>query len=154
MNSWLYSPLCLFKRVTQRLFGASTMGVKGLVINPQQEVLLVEHTYIAGWHLPGGGVDYGESPKAALIRELKEEAGLQVKAATLFGIYAHKIHGAADFPVLYIVKDFEAIPGAHLSQEIKQVQWFAVSKLPRETTVSTHQRLKEYFQGLEPAEHW
>jgi len=41
-------------------------------------VLLVRHTYSEGWYFPGGGVKNQETPKAAVIRELKEETGVEV----------------------------------------------------------------------------
>jgi 8-oxo-dGTP diphosphatase len=38
------------------------------------------------WWLPGGGIDFGESPEATLLREFEEETGLQVHGAQLLGV--------------------------------------------------------------------
>ena len=38
------------------------------------------------WTLPGGGLEFGESPEAAMIREVEEETGLQVVARSIAGI--------------------------------------------------------------------
>ncbi len=139
----------------QRMLNMATIGVKALIINQKQEVLLVEHTYMSGWHLPGGGVDQGESPKAAIIREVKEETGIIVKEEpSLFAIYSHKILGANDYPMVYIIKEFAIQQDAKLSQEIKHARWFEVNSLPPETTESTRQRIQEYLQGLPPADIW
>lgn len=53
-----------------------TLGVRVLVQNSKGEILLVKHTYLTGWHLPGGGVDYGEDVVTAAKREVYEETGI------------------------------------------------------------------------------
>lgn len=56
-------------------------AVRGLLIDPSDRVLLVhfevERTGWIGWILPGGGIEAGEDPIAALKRELHEETGLE-----------------------------------------------------------------------------
>ncbi len=155
MISLFYQILSYIRRRFQRLLNMATIGVKALIINQNQEVLLVEHTYMTGWHLPGGGVDPGETPKAAIIREVHEEAGIIVKETpVLFGIYTHRILGANDYPMLYIIKEFIQSNETKLSREIKQARWFEVNRLPDNTTESTRERIKEYLHGLSPNDTW
>lgn len=151
---FLFRMMNFARRTLQRLLGVTTFGVKALIVDSANRVLLVEHTYIDGWHLPGGGIGTKETPKAALMREVTEETGLVVTAEpTLFGVYSHKIYGANDYPLVYVVKHFSIQPKIPC-HEIKQIAWFTYDNLPSTTTESTQKRLKEYFDGLPPADIW
>lgn len=59
-----------------RLTRGMTLGVRVLVQNHRDEILLVKHNYVPGWHLPGGGIDPGEDALAAARREVFEETGI------------------------------------------------------------------------------
>ena len=65
-----------------------TLGVRGAVFDPEGRILLVRHSYVPGWYMPGGGVEPGEPMHAALDRELIEESGIALTGpAQLFGLY-------------------------------------------------------------------
>ncbi len=49
----------------------------GIVFNSKKQILLVQRQDVPVWVLPGGGIDFGESPEAAAIREVLEETGLK-----------------------------------------------------------------------------
>jgi ADP-ribose pyrophosphatase YjhB (NUDIX family) len=58
-------------------------------------ILLVREAMDGGWTLPGGWAEVGESPRTAVEREVREEAGIKVRAARLIGIYdANRIENA------------------------------------------------------------
>ena len=55
-----------------------------LILNLQRELLLCHVTGQNHWDLPKGGIDIGETPLQAALRETVEETGLQLRAADLF----------------------------------------------------------------------
>ncbi len=62
-------------------------GVRALIFNDRGELLLEKQRLFGSWALPHGCVDVGESALEALIREVKEETGLDVTRAEAFGMY-------------------------------------------------------------------
>src|ERR1700730_5843944 len=63
-----------------RLARGMTLGVRAMVIGPDGRIFLVKHSYMSGWHMPGGGVETGETLIDALVRELREEGNLEPTA--------------------------------------------------------------------------
>lgn len=126
-----------------RLARGMTLGVRGLVEDGEGRILLIEHTYLEGWHLPGGGVDRGETAEAALIRELAEEAGVRVTGpAALLSIHSQDAHFRGDHVLLYRVTAWEPCPATSRG-EIARIGWFAPDALPDGTTRATRARIGE-----------
>ncbi len=141
-------------QVHSRLTRGATLGVRGLVLNDAGEVLLVEHTYIHGWFLPGGGVERGETTEHALIRELQEEAGVRVLGRPrLVTIHANHRVFRGDHVVLYRVEAWEPCAAAQQG-EIRQVGWFAPGALPHDISPGTRRRIAEALGGAEGSLHW
>jgi len=79
------------------------------------------------WEFPGGKIAAGESPEAALCRELKEELGLTVVEAQLtpFGFASHRYESFHILLLLYVCRRWEGVPAAREGQTLAWV-------LPRE----------------------
>jgi 8-oxo-dGTP pyrophosphatase MutT (NUDIX family) len=132
-----------------------TLGVRGLLIKDER-VLLVEHTYVPGWQLPGGGVDATESVGDALVREIREETGAVLTGrALLFGIYRNAKAHKRDHVALYVCRDWERPAGPRPSSfEIAAVELFPLAELPNGTTPATLARIREVLAGEQPSTDW
>ena len=132
-----------------------TLGVRGLVVSPRGDVLLVKHSYISGWHLPGGGVEPGETLLEALARELAEEGNVRLTGPPqLHGIYFNARVSRRDHVALFVVRAFQQDRLPEPNREIVDCGFFAPGELPRGTTASTRRRIAEVLEGLPATERW
>ena len=132
-----------------------TMGVRAIVIDPQGRIFLVKHSYVSGWHLPGGGVEPGETVLEALDRELLEEGGITpLEPPALHGVFFNSRVSRRDHVVLYVVRVFRQEGGPRHAAEIVDYGFFARDALPPETTRATRARLAELFDGAAISPRW
>jgi 8-oxo-dGTP pyrophosphatase MutT (NUDIX family) len=141
-------------RAWWRLSRGTTLGVRGIACDKDGHVLLIRHSYKAGWHLPGGGVESGEHAIESMTREMAEEAG--VEAATvpvLLGFYANHASFKNDHILLYKIESWR--PCKPLDNgEIAEIGFFDMNALPHDVTRGTQRRLAEVFAGAPQSPHW
>ena len=138
-----------------RLRRSMTLGVRILVFDPQGQVCLVRHTYVAGWHLPGGGVERGEDARTAACKEVFEEAGLIVapEQMRLVSIHTNFQSFPGDHVLVYRAENWQrACPDGvtNTAHEIAACGFFPCDALPEGTTPATRRRLAE-AAGTGPA---
>ncbi len=131
-------PKSLAARLRSRLFHLyfvatrpMTPGVRAAVFDEKGRVFLVRHTYVPGWHFPGGGVEPGETALDALTRELLEEGAIALKEEPrLHGFYFNGSVSRRDHVALYVVRRFAqpALPAPN--REIAETGFFACEDLP------------------------
>jgi ADP-ribose pyrophosphatase YjhB (NUDIX family) len=132
-----------------------TIGVRAVVIDRDGKVFLVAHSYVDGWHLPGGGVEAGETFVAALARELREEGNIElVDPPQLFGIYFNRGATRRDHVALYVVRSFRQPSPPQPNHEIVAHGFFAADSLPSDTSRATRERLAEVLSGRAAAPIW
>lgn len=143
----------LFRFHARRTRGL-TLGVRGLVIDDQGRVLLIEHTYIHGWYMPGGGVERGEPVVESLRRELLEEAGIEMTGPpTLLSIHDNGEKFPGDHVLIYRVDHWRQGKPTQKG-EILNIGWFAPDDLPDTTTVATRARIREALEGEAADPKW
>src|SRR5438128_1303607 len=90
-----------------RFARAMTLGVRALVLDEAGRIFLVKHSYVVGWHLPGGGVEAGETLTQALARELREEGNIELtEPPQLYGFYFNSRDSRRDHVAVYVVRGF------------------------------------------------
>ncbi|GAA1815977.1 NUDIX domain-containing protein [Planosporangium flavigriseum] len=139
-------------------------GAYGLVTDPEERVLLTQialgYPGAGEWHLPGGGTDFGEPPKAGLLRELAEEANQHGRITELLGVssgHNPKALGPEGYPidwhvvrVHYRVAVDEPVPplvteGAGSSTAA--AAWFTPEELPNvRLTRAAATVIRDYFR--------
>jgi ADP-ribose pyrophosphatase YjhB (NUDIX family) len=132
-----------------------TLGVRGVVLDQQNRVFLIRHTYVPGWHLPGGGVETGETALEALDRELREEACIALdEPPSLFGVFFNNRASRRDHVLVYVIRRFTVLQAKQPDREIAEAGFFPLHSLPEETTSATRSRLAEVVEGQPPSSHW
>lgn len=134
------------------LWSPSVFGVAGAVFDDQGRVLLVRQRYMAGWRLPGGGVDRGEPPQAAVLRELGEEVGLTGGAAHFFGLYNRRAGWASNVVALYRVTGGSVNFRPNL--EISEICFADPAHPPEGCSDATLRRLSELSGAVAPSPSW
>ena len=138
-----------------RFSRAATLGTRAMVIDGAGRIFLIKHTYIGGWHLPGGGVETGETLHEALARELAEEGDIRIGAAPqLYSVYFNRRTSRRDHVALFIVRDFRQDGNPRPNQEIAEHGFFAIDALPEDTSRATRARVAEVFGGAAISELW
>jgi ADP-ribose pyrophosphatase YjhB (NUDIX family) len=132
-----------------------TLGVRAVVLDGQNQVFLIRHTYVPGWHLPGGGVETGETALDALGRELREEACIAMdEAPALAGVFFNRKISRRDHVLVYVIRRFTVLEAKRPDREIAEAGFFPLDRLPEETTSATRRRLAEILEGQPPSASW
>ena len=150
-------------RLRSRLFHAwflarrpMTLGARGVVYDEAAKaVFLIEHTYVPGWQLPGGGVEPGETMLEALTRELAEEGNVELTGPpVLRSIHQNRHATKRDHVALYLVTQFRQTAPKLPDREIRGAGFFALDALPDDTTPGTRRRIAEAIDGEAASEWW
>jgi ADP-ribose pyrophosphatase YjhB (NUDIX family) len=111
------------------------------------KILLTKREDFEVWCLPSGGVEEEESLAEAVIRETKEESGIDVELTRLVGVYS-RLGGVNDVhAVLFAGKPI----GGELRtqpEETIDVAYFALGQLPEDISFGQQKRILDVMQGV------
>lgn len=117
------------------------IGAFGIIKDEEGKILLVLRNDFNAWNLPGGAIEKGETPWQGVIREVKEETGLDVEVVRLIGIYTKTEKN-------HIVFSFECkVIGGHirLNNEAKEIKYFSFNEIPKNTLIKHVERIHDYL---------
>lgn len=137
-----------------RLTRGLTLGVRVVAVTDDGRIGLVRHTYVPGWHLPGGGVEHGETAYDAALRELLEETGARARGPLkLHSVHANHTFFPNDHVLVFLAQVGDPGPKA-ADLEIAEVVWVKLNALPDGVTPATQARLTEVLTGAPADPNW
>ena len=118
---------------------------------PENRILLIKRStplFISYWALPGGRVDPGETVEQTIVREVKEETGLDVELTHKVGEYHEKgFQGGYEYdyhPACFVVKPV----GDDIRRqetEIQEIQLFKLIEIPEALAFEHNRMIKDYI---------
>jgi ADP-ribose pyrophosphatase YjhB (NUDIX family) len=130
-------PVELFASIFDTDVGYATpkVDVRGAVFDEKERILLVRERVDGGWTLPGGWADPLDTPAAAVLREIREEAGIAAEVDKLVACWDREVQNPNPPMPVHIYKLFflcrqVEIVGAPDPLEIDGIGWFEVDRLP------------------------
>jgi 8-oxo-dGTP diphosphatase len=119
---------------------------------PDDQILLIKRNtrpFVGYWALPGGRMDLGENIEHTIVREVKEETGLEVAIVRVVDEYIEKgIKDDVDYeyyPTCFVVKPV----GGELKKqdsEIQEIKLFNLNALPTPLAFEHDQMIKDYLR--------
>ena len=120
-----------YKPVTD--YPTPKVDVRGLVVNESGEILMVRERVDGRWTIPGGWADIGFAPSEVVVKEVHEEAGLEVKVDRLLAVYDKRCHPHPPSPYyIYKIIFLCTLTGGKLKPgfDILDAGWFSPENLP------------------------
>ncbi len=127
------------------------------IIEVPAGIILIKRKYEpAGWALPGGFVEYGETVEAAAVREAKEETGLAIELTELFGVYSDPRRDPRRHTIgVVFIATATGVPSG--GDDAADAQVFTASSLPAPIAFDHGRILADYFAykrtGRRPVPH-
>lgn len=126
---WRHTPRSVRRWGVRLVEPRFTVTAGAVITDDGGRVLLLNHVFRqgSGWGIPGGFIEKGEQPEAAIRRELREEIGLELERAEIAFVRTLKRPSQVEI----IFRGRARGTTESQSVEIKSAEWFALDKLPK-----------------------
>ena len=127
-------------------YPTAKVDIRGLVLDADNKILLVKESTDSRWSLPGGWADVGYSPKETIIKEIKEETGLNAEVMQLLAVFDKNKHDHPPEPhyVFKMVFYCEALSTTlQKGFDVVDIGYFSINNLPE---LSTNRILKTQLE--------
>lgn len=129
-------------------YPTAKVDIRGILLSPDKKILLVKESADGKWALPGGWADVGFTPTETVIKEFKEETGLDIKVENLLAVFDKKMHAHPPqaFYVYKMIFYCSAI-SAEINKgfDVLDVEYFKIDALP---PLSEERILKSQIETL------
>jgi mutator protein MutT len=121
----------------RRAFPERPIAAVGAVVFYDHQVLLVRRKvdpYAGRWSIPGGAIELGERAREALVREVREECGVDVEPLVVVDVYDNIVEDGGTVKYHYVVIDYLSryVSGTpRAGSDVDQSRWIAISDLDR-----------------------
>lgn len=144
----------LVKEVARHVLRRPVVGLVALARNAEGQVLLIRRGDTGEWAPPGGTLEWGETLRSTLKRELLEEAGVELlEAGEVLGVYSDPKRDLRFHAVTMIVEaKVGPVKGAPVNPlEVLEVRFFSPTALPSPIAHSLGDVLERAVAGVR---HW
>lgn len=114
-------------------YPTAKVDVRGIVLSPDNKILLVKESADNKWSLPGGWGDIGFTPKEVIVKEFKEETGLDVSVERLLAVFDKRMHPHPPQPFyVYKMAFYCNIITSEINKgfDVLDVKYFDINNLP------------------------
>jgi len=131
------------------------VGVGAIIVDEQGKLFLARRGIKAGnerglWEFPGGAVEFGETLRDALVREIREEYGITIEVGDLLTVTDHILPDEQQHWVSpsYICRILEGVPEITEPEKCSEIGWFALEEIPAALTQVTRHDLSLYREYM------
>lgn len=130
-----------------------TVSVDGLIVSDNKILLILRNAgqEIGKWALIGGIVDWNETVEEAMLREVKEEIGVNIKIVKLLGVYSDPTrdpNNTQTIALAYLLKLHDENFKLQ-KEEIKDVKWYPLNELPENMAFDHRKIIEDYIKNHE-----